>query len=406
MVEGRRGLILRLEPSSDGRTRRVLRYRYKRDGKSTVVVLGEFSDRFRVADIHALHGRCVQAVEAGGDPRALVAAYHRSALPAAAQVADGPTVGDVVEEFLTHYAAKHRKQPEAARALLARNVLPHIGARPAASIRKRDLILLLDKIVARGSPVLANRVQALLKQCFAVAADRDLVESVPTVPRKPVGGDEAARTRVLSDAEVRVLWRGLDKHAKPRRPDGSFPRGKLSRPLALALKLQLVTAQRRGEIAAAGWADITSEVVTVGRKRETRHTWHIPANKSDRPHAVPLSALALELLDELRSITGDGEFWLPSARTGEPMVERARSIGAAARTMREILAMADWRAHDLRRTARTNLSRLGVREEVAERVLNHAPADRMVATYNQHAYQAEMREALDLWSAHLAQVVK
>ena len=140
--------------------------------------------------------------------------------------------------------------------------------------------------------------------------------------------------------------------------------------------------------------------------RRRADTWHIPENKADRPHALPLSPLAVELLDELRNITSAGEFWLPSARTGEPMVERARSISAAARTMREVLGMADWRAHDLRRTARTNLSRLGVREEVAERVLNHAPTDRMVATYNQHAYQAEMREALDLWAAHLARVVK
>jgi integrase len=404
-ISGRRGLILRVEPNGD-HMRRVLRYRFKRDGKSTIVVLGEHSDRFRVSDIHALHARCVQVVDAGGDPRAIVAQYHHDALPEHARPATGPTVADVITEFLTHHAAKHRKRPEAAQALLERNVLPHLGTRAAADIRKRDIIVMLDRIVDRGSPVMANRVQALLKQAFDVAADRDLIESVPTFPRRPVGGDESARTRVLTDAEIRTLWHGLDKHAKPRRPDGTFPRGKLSRPLALALKLQLVTAQRRGELAAARWSDIRTETVTVGRKRVTRFLWNIPDNKADRPHTVPLSPLACTLLDELRTISGDGEYWLPSGRTGDVMTERARSIGAAARDLRKLLHMADWRGHDLRRTARTNMARLGVPEVVAERVLNHAPESAMAAVYNQHAYRTEMRDALDRWAAHLQRVVK
>lgn len=405
-IQGHRGLILRLEPSRDGGTRKVFRYRYKRDGKLSVVVLGEYPQPLKIVDATALHGRCVQAAKSGGDPRAIVADYHRQILPRSARPAEGPTVKDVCDEFLTHYAEKRRANPDHARYLLEHNVVGEIGQHAAADLRKRDIQLLLDKIVARGSPVLANRVQSLLKQAFAVAADRDLIEAVPTFPRQKVGGDEKVRTRVLSDDELRTLWNGLDRLAPPRRADGTFPRGTISRPLALALKLQLVTAQRRGEIAAAKWADLTHEAARPKRgKPVVLQSWAITANKSDRPHVVPLSPLAASILEELRQITGGSEYWLPSGRTGDAASERDRSLSKAARRIRAALEMADWRPHDLRRTARTGMARLGVREEVAERVLNHAPADRMVAVYNQHAYQTEMREALEKWAEHLGAIV-
>lgn len=405
-VTGRKGLILRLEPTRDGRTRKTFRYRYKRDGKTSRVVLGEYPTLLGVADVHALHASCVRAVEAGGDPRPLIEAFHRDLLPPAAQPADGPTVKEVCDEFLTHYAERNRTRPEQARYLLEHNVLPRLGARPAASIRKRDIQAMLDVIVTRGSPILANRVQSLLKQAFAVAADRDLIETVPPFPRAKVGGEESVRTRVLSDEEIRTLWRGLETLAPPARPNGKYPRGKIGRPLALALKLQLVTAQRRGEIAAARWDDLVSETVKVGRRNVTQLSWRIPTNKSDRPHLVPLSPLAVDILDELRTLTGATDYWLPSVVTGDANAERDRSLTRAARKIRTLLKMADWRPHDLRRTARTGLARLGVRDEVAERVLNHAPRDRMVAVYNQHAYQAEMRQALDQWADRLRQIVR
>jgi integrase len=405
MIDGRRGLILRLEPR-DGQTRKTFRFRFKRDGKSSVVALGEYKRQLSVAEVETLHARCRQAVKAGGDPRPIVEAFHRERIPAEARSTEGPTVKDVCDEFLTYYAEKKRTRPEQARYLLEHNVLPKLGDYAAASIRKRDVQLLLDGIVERGSPILANRVQSLLKQAFAVAADRDLIEAVPTFPRQKVGGDEKLRTRVLSDEELRTLWHGLDKYAPPRRKNGTFPRGKLTRPLALALKLQLVTAQRRGEIAAAKWSDVIEEAVPGKRgKAAKRLLWRIPTNKSDRPHVVPLSPLAESLLAELREISSGSDYWLPSSRTGEVAGERDRSITKAARTIRAVLEMDEWRPHDLRRTARTNMARLGIREEVAERILNHAPTDRMVAVYNQHAYQDEMRDALNRWADHLASVV-
>jgi integrase len=319
---------------------------------------------------------------------------------------DGPTVGDVLDEFL-RVAGRTRKRPEAARYLLDHNVRPQLGHKAAAAIGKRDLVELFDGIVERGSPVLANRVYSTLKQAFAVAADRDLIAAVPPFPRKRPGGEEKLRTRVLSDAELKALWHGLDTLSRPARED--LKRTKVTRPLALALRLQLVTAQRRGEVAAARWADIEDYEVTrkVGRKTvtETRRLWRIPETKSDRAHVVPLSPLACELLDELATHTGKSEFLFPSQVDGASPKDRERSIARVARVARDELDVKDWRPHDLRRTARTALARLGVAESVAERVINHAPRDPMVAVYDQHIYLNEAREALDKWGDELRRIV-
>lgn len=397
-VTGRTGLILRLTPDR-GRTSRVFRYRYFRQGAAKYVTLGEYP-ALTLADAHELHARCVNVAKNGGDPQAIVDAYWSERIPPARSASDaGPTVEDVVREFLA-FAERRRKRPEQARYLLESNVVPALGQRPVSELRKRDIVEMLDKIVRRGSPVLANRVQQVLKQAFQVAADRDLIESVPIFPRALAGGDEQVRTRVLSEKEIRTLWHGLDTLSTGdgiKADDGKTV--KIARPLALALKLQLATAQRRGEIAAGRWDRVSDA------------TWCIPSSpkkkraKENVPHYVPLSQLAQSLLEDLRTLADGSPFWLPSQRTAKVATDRARSISKAAREARCALKMADWRPHDLRRTARTFMAKIGVTETVAERVLGHGPDDPMVATYNQYPYREEMRAALDQWGAELQRIV-
>jgi integrase len=390
LASGRRGLILRIALVR-GQPRRTFRYRYFSAGAMRMLTLGDYGANFTLADAHELHASCAAAVQRGEDPAAVVAAYwsERAAPPVSTDA--GPTVRTVVEEFLK-VAARQRKRPEQAKYLLEANVLPSLGARPVASLRKRDIVEMLDKIVARRRPVLANRVQALLKQAFAVAADRDLIDVVPIFPRAAAGGEEAVRTRTLTEAEIKKLWHGLDTLSSGKDP-------KILRPLALALKLQLVTAQRRGEIAEARWDAIAD------------HTWCIPQSpkrgkrSENVPHFVPLSPLAQSVLDELGELAKDSDYWLPSYRTGKAATDRARSISKAAREARKALRMKNWRPHDLRRTARTFMAKLGVVEEVAERVLGHGHDDPMVATYNQYPYRVEMKDALDRWAVELARIV-
>jgi integrase len=400
-VDGYRGLILRVEPSRGG-IKRTFRFRGTLRGASQVWTLGAYPE-MRCVDVRKLHSDCVYALENGEDPQPTIKRWHGSRIPDAAGTEGGPTVQDVVDEFLL-VAARKRKRPEQAAALLKANVPAKLAATPVASLRKRHFVEMFDRIVDRGAPVLATRVQALMRQAFNVAADRDLIPSVPAMPRAPAGGEEKPRERVLTDEELVTFWDGVKKLSPTEE------RPKIGRPLAIALQLLLVTGQRRGEVAAAKWSDVVDVSAEVPDKRGkleqiTFKVWNIPTNKSERPHAIPLSPLACSLLEELQAFAGESEYWLPSKRTGEANAERDRSITRAARTARELLSMADWTPHDLRRTARTGFARIGISDTVGERILNHAAGDRMTAVYNRHAYLLEMRAALDAWAQRITALV-
>jgi integrase len=398
-VAGMPGLIVRVA-RAHGRDVRTWRYRYFRDGRAQYATIGGYPS-LSVAAARVLHAELIEIARNGGDPRAHVEARALSRLPATARPAStGPTVRDVVEDFLR---TTDRKRPEQARALLEANVLPEIGDLAAADVRKRDFLRIYDLILARDAPVTANRVHALLKQVFAVALDHDLIDAMPGFPRDKPGGVERPRERVLFDDEIAVLWRTLDALT----PSGKRGLG-ITRPLALALKIALVTAQRRGEIATAKWADIVEiDVVDATGKRGRRKAWHIPETKTDAAHTLPLSPLAMRLLDELRAYAGTSPYWLPNARNRTASADdRARTITAAAQRIRDVVGIGEWTPHDLRRTARTGMAALGVPDAVAERVLNHAVGDRMIAVYNRHQYSAEMADALDRWAAHVEAITK
>jgi integrase len=397
-IRGQRGLILRVEPSR-GNVRRTFRLRGTLKGKSKVWTLGVYPS-LRIVDVRKLHADCVHALDHDEDPQPLIDRHHASLIPDAVGAAGGPTVADVMKEFMI-WANRERKRPEAAQALINADVLPRIGDVPVASLRKRHFVELFDKIVARGSRVQANRVQALIRQAFDVAADRDLIQAIPAMPSAAAGGEETARERVLDDEEIVKLWRGLDALSPLEK------RPKIGRPLAIALKLLLVTAARRGELAAAKWEDIVNSSAAIPdaggkQKRVEFKVWNIPETKTDKAHAIPLSPLACQLFDELRALVPkDAAECFPSKRTKKANAERDRSITRAGNRACEELKMAHWTPHDLRRTARTGFASLGISDAIGERILNHAAGNRMLAVYNRHAYMLEMRAALDAWSAQI-----
>jgi integrase len=398
-VAGLPGLIVRVAPSR-GQTVKTWRLRFVRSGKPAVLTLGTFPT-LSVAGVRVLHAELMEVIKSGGDPKRHAIASRLERLPESAKPT-GASVADCVAEFLK-VIARQRKRPEQAKALLEANVLPEIGDMPAAEVRKRDIVRVCELIVQRGSPVQANRVFALLKQVFAVAADRDLIEFQPSFPRNLPGGAEKPRTRVLTDTEIALLWKTLNELT----PVGK--RGKaISRPLALALKLLLVTAQRRGELAAAKWSDIIeTQFISRDGVRITRQMWRIPETKNGKPHLVPLSPLAQRLLEELRQLSGESDYLLPNTVDNRRDAgDRDRTLTKAARRVREHLDIPDWTPHDLRRTARTGMAFLGIADAVGERVLNHSVGDRMIAVYNQHQYAAEMADALDRWAAHLEELTK
>jgi integrase len=211
---------------------------------------------------------------------------------------------------------------------------------------------------------------------------------------KSLIGAKRARVRILTDAEVRALWRWCERTA--------YPRGDLG-------KFLLLTGARHREAARAPWSefDLTKAIWTISPERF----------KSDAPHVVPLTADALALLQSLPRYRGGT--WVFSHDLGRSSAEldartKAKIDARMLRTLKamarmrgddpESVTLAPWVVHDLRRTVRTHLAALRIPDHVAEMVLGHAKKG-LQRVYDLHGYQAEIAEALERWATRLRSIV-
>ena len=313
-----------------------------------------------------------------------------------AESANAPrTVTDLCEFFYKRRIEGIRKRPDVVRQVLDHDIIPIIGTRRISSITPPTLARVVDKVVDRGAAVHANKVLATLKQIFNYAQARGFVDRSPAHPLKAqdLGIVNSVRERALDTddegeaqadlVEIRALWHALDKAPK------------LSLQCRLGTKILLLTGVRSGELRLAQWEHI-----------DFNHaTWKIPAGntKNARGWTVPLSPQALDLFNTLQK-SAKGSQWVLPSFTGEgPITDKA-----LARAMKRLLSIKDTKGnsllpianftpHDLRRTLRTHLSRLGVALHIAEKCLNHS-LGRLEQTYDKHTYIYERREALDKWA--------
>jgi integrase len=150
-------------------------------------------------------------------------------------------------------------------------------------------------------------------------------------------------------------------------------------------KLMLATGQRRGEVAGMRWSEVTDGLWTIPKERA----------KSDRANAVPLSAVAKEILESVPQFSGDYVF---SGTSGKRPVSGYSNAKQRAEKMCDLQS---WTLHDLRRTVATQMAGLGISGEVIGRVLNHAPRGVTAQVYNKHSYLPEKTRALEAWGRKL-----
>ena len=171
--------------------------------------------------------------------------------------------------------------------------------RPIGSIARRDVIALIDKKIASGAEVQANRVLARLKTLFGWAVEKDRITANPCDGLKPPT-KERARDRVLSDLEIGAFWTAT---------------GELDWPFGPLFRLLLLTAQRRDEVATIEWAELDLE----------KRLWSLPREKAknDQGHDVHLSAQALDILGPLPRVAG-GLVFSTNGRTAVSGFSRAK----------------------------------------------------------------------------------
>jgi integrase len=295
---------------------------------------------------------------------------------------DAETVAELAELYLKKWALPRKRSAAEDERILRKDVLPAWGRRKAKDIVRRDVIVLLDRIVDRGSPVTANRTLAVVRRMFGWALEQDIVTANPCLGVK-APGKETRRDRVLSTDEIAGLWRALENPEIP-----------VSRPIRLALKFQLVTAQRKGEVIDAKWGefDLDEGIWTIGANR----------SKNGLTHRVPLSPLALRVLEEIRAALPSSEWLFASPRRAGPIT--GPGVDHAVRNNRDALGTGDATPHDLRRTAASQMTSIGISRLVVSKILNHAEPG-ITAVYDRHGYDREKRAALDAWSARLGEII-
>jgi integrase len=277
----------------------------------------------------------------------------------------------VAESYLTREGKKLRTIDER-RQTLARLVYPVVGNSPIADIRRSDIVRLLDSIEDNNGPVMADRTLAYVRKVFNWHASRSDEFRSPIVRGMArTSGKERARARILTDDEIRALLRAVE--AK-RGPFGAF------------VTFLLLTGARKSEAAQMPWDEIKDGV------------WLLPAarNKVKRDLARPLSAATQKLIDGLPKLgrhvfTFDGEKPISSFSNLKTRLDAACGITG-------------WTLHDLRRTARSLLSRAGVASDIAEICLGHVlPGVRGV--YDRHEYHEEKKRAFEALATQIARIV-
>lgn len=295
------------------------------------------------------------------------------------QAADKETELKCFKEFAAEYLKAYiRKNAERSayttERSLKNDILPYWGELDILSIRKRDAILLLERVAAR-SPGQVQNVYKAARGVFEYAIDREYLEVNPVqrLSRAVPELKKNARERSLNNLEIKSVWNSLDTYN-----------------VSKALKLILVTAQRPGEVAGMHRREIQGNLWTIPKER----------SKTKIEHSVYLTDLALSLIGEAKGYIFEG-------RTADKPLARSSLASAVSKDQgaREAYyGLPRWTPHDLRRTARTNMARIGISEEHAEAILGHQKLG-VVKVYNQYAYQAEKAVAMQLWESELLKLV-
>src|SRR6516165_10932653 len=287
------------------------------------------------------------------------------------------TLGSVLRPYplVKKSELKPRTYEEVERHLLQHSKRLH-GLQLTA-IDRRTVAALLTTLAANSGPNLANSVRASLSSFFGWAMREGLAEANPMIGTNKAAVN-ASRDRVLRDDELRLIWDAL----------GNDPYGDIVRLLAL-------TGQRRDEIGSLRWREVDFDKAVISLAAER--------TKNGKPHDIPLSATALDILKNRPRLAGREYVFGANGFAGWSNCKRELDARIAGKG-----AIPAWRLHDLRRTLSTRMhDDLQVQPHIVEAVLNHVSGHKggVASVYNRAAYAKEKAIALARWAEHLAAIV-
>jgi integrase len=385
---GAAGLYLILQPSGH----RSWATRYRANGKPVKLTIGPWPN-VSLHDARVAAAEALKQVKLGNDP-----ARARQDAKVRADAAKADTLTAICEKYLKREGGKLRTLDQRV-SILRRLIYPVLGDKPIGSIKRSDIADLLDRIEDHNGPRMADVALSVVRKIMNWHATRDDEFSSPIV--RGMGRQNVAahrRTHILDDTELRKLWQATeDKTA-----------------FSALVRFLLLTGARRNEAAAMRPDDEVGTVRCTVKQTEVRNgreverevevafdnVWTLPVARSKTKVEVirPLSKTAQEVLAALPRIDGCPYPFTSNGITPiNSFSEPKRLLDARSRVV-------GWRLHDLRRTARSLLSRAGVNSDVAEKCLGHSRGD-IVERYDRHEYLDEMQRAFKTLAAQIERIV-
>jgi len=343
----------------------VVQYRFARQTRRES--LGDVR-KVKLDDARRIARQRFAQVEMGADPAAERAVAAAAAL----------TLAAAAERYLG--ARRDRMRPNTYKAAerYFRVYWKPLHERPLVAIKRADVAARLQELTQAHGRTAAARARDYLSAMFSWAMREGLCEANPVLATNDPAAGILPRDRVLSDDEIRIVWNACGDDAAGR-----------------IVKLLLLTGCRRDEIGALKWSEIEAGLLTIPGTR----------TKNRRALVLPLPAVAIELLAAVAKQSG-GEFVF--GRGGDTPFSgwSAAKLYLDARIVITTgKALPHWTLHDLRRSMRSGLGKLGVPPHVAELAINHVKGG-VEAIYDRYQYQREIGSALTRWAEHLLTVVE
>ncbi|OAI02922.1 tyrosine-type recombinase/integrase [Methylomonas methanica] len=354
----------------------IWRFRYRFAGQRKVMLLGSYSD-LSLAEARRQAKEFRARVALGYDVAAEKQERKAEALEKIEAAKNAYTVGQLADEYFTKTILGRWKHPNIVRSRIEKDIKPNIGKIPVENVKPMDISRMLEAIVERGAPTIANDVLRWTKRMFDFAIKRHIIQFNPAsaFDLSDAGGKEEARDRALSRDELVTLFEAM------RKTKG------FSSLNEYAFKLLLMLCVRKGEL-------VTAKVEQFDLDNAT---WRLTTSdtKTRAEIIIPLPKQAVELLRDIIRLS-DGEYLFPARKYQEqrlPYIHENTLNVALSKVKANMPGVEPFTIHDFRRTARTHLAALGVDSHIAERCLNHKIKG-VEGIYNRHDYFDERKAAL------------
>lgn len=260
---------------------------------------------------------------------------------------------------------------------LVRDVFPYVGERPINEISSLDMLSVFRRIESRGVLDVLRQIRQRCSNIFIYAIACGRCENNPvTGLSKALKVHQSKHHAALERSQLPEFLRALDAY------QGSFI-------TVQALRLVMLTMTRTQEIRFSRWDEFDLEAAT----------WSIPAErmKMRRPHLVPLSSQALQVLSDLREVTGGGEYLFPQASNPRKVISENTMLYSLER-----LGFHGVTVHGFRALASTIMNETGFNPDAVERQLAHKETNRVKAAYNRAEYLPERIRMMQWWGDFMA----